>query len=105
VGTEAATRLLAPRVVPETEELSRLLVEAGFRDVHIRSSRMTQYLPALETLVLCHLAAMPVADAVAALSDETRTALARDVRIALQSYADGDGVAVPNETTLATAHT
>jgi ubiquinone/menaquinone biosynthesis C-methylase UbiE len=105
VGTEAATRLRAPRVVPEPEELSRLLNEAGFRDVHIRTSRMTQYLPALETLVLCHLAATPIADAVAALSDEGRAALARDVRSALQAYADGDGVAVPNETNIVTAHT
>jgi ubiquinone/menaquinone biosynthesis C-methylase UbiE len=105
VGTEAATRLRAPRVVPEPEELSRLLNEAGFREVHIRASRMTQYLPALETLVLCHLAATPIADAVAALSDEARATLARDVRSALQAYADGDGVAVPNETNIVTAHT
>ncbi len=105
VGTEAATRILAPRVVPAPEELSRLLVDAGFRDVHIRASRMTLRLPSLETLVPCHLAATPIADAVAALSDEARAALARDVRRALQSYADGDGVMVPNETNLATAHT
>jgi ubiquinone/menaquinone biosynthesis C-methylase UbiE len=105
VGTEAATRLRAPRVVPEPEELSRLLADAGFRDVHIRTSRMTQYLLAPEKLVPCQLAATPIADAVAALSDEARVALARDVRIALQSYVDGDGVMVPNETNLATAHT
>jgi len=105
VGTEAATRILAPRAVPAPEELSRLLVDAGFRDVHIRTSRMAQSLPALETLVLCHLAATPIADAVAALSDEARAALARDVRSALQAYADGDGVAVPNETNMVTAHT
>ena len=105
VGTEAATRVRAPRVVPEAEELSRLLVDAGFREVHIRSSRMRIRLPSLETFVLCHLAAMPVADAVAALSDETRAVLARDVCLALQPYADGDSVVVPNETSLATAHT
>jgi hypothetical protein len=83
VGTEAATRILAPRVVPAPEELSRLLVDAGFRDVHIHASRMTLRLPSLETLVPCHLAATPIADAVAALSDEARAALARDVRRAL----------------------
>ncbi len=66
---------------------------------------MTLRLPALETLVLCQLAATLIADTVAALSDEARTALARDVRSALQSYADGDGVLIPNETNLATAHT
>ena len=105
VGTEAARRLRASRMVPEPEELSQLLVEAGFRDVHIRSSRMTKRLPALETLVLCHLAATPVAEAVAALPEEARAALARDVCIALRSYADGDGVVVPDATNVATAHT
>ena len=93
------------RVVPDAEALSRLLVDAGFHEVHIRSSRMRIRLPSLETFVLCHLAAMPVADAVAALSDETRAVLARDVCLALQPYADGDSVVVPNETSLATAHT
>src|SRR5437899_703488 len=95
-GTGVVTRLAAqqvgpapaPRVVPAPEELSRLLVDAGFRDVHIRASRMTLRLPSLETLVPCHLAATPIADAVAALSDDARVALARDVRSALQSYAD-----------------
>jgi hypothetical protein len=105
VGTEAAMRLRASRMVPEPEELSQLLVDAGFREVHIRSSRMTKRLPALETLVLCHLAATPVAEAVAALHDEARAALARDVCIALRSYADGDGVVVPDATNVATAHT
>jgi SAM-dependent methyltransferase len=105
VGTEAAMRVRAARMVPDLEELSQLLVEAGFRDVHIRASRMTKRLPALETLVLCHLAATPVAEAVAVLHDEARAALARDVRIALQPYADGDGVTVPDSTNVATAHT
>ena len=104
VGTEAARRLLASRMVPNPTELSQLLVDAGFRKVHIRSSRMTKRLPALETLVLWHLEATPVAEAVAALHDETRAALAREVRIALQSYADGDGVIVPDATNVATAH-
>jgi ubiquinone/menaquinone biosynthesis C-methylase UbiE len=104
-GTEAVMRLRASRMVPEPEELSQLLVEAGFRDVHIRASRMTKRLPALETLVLCHLAATPVAEAVAALHEEARAALARDVCIALRSYADGDGVVVPDATNVATAHT
>jgi ubiquinone/menaquinone biosynthesis C-methylase UbiE len=105
VGTEAAMRLRASRMVPEPEELYQLLVEAGFREVHIHSSRVTKRLPALETLVLCHLAATPVAEAVAALPDEARAALARDVCLELWSYADGDGVVVPDATNVATAHT
>jgi ubiquinone/menaquinone biosynthesis C-methylase UbiE len=106
VGTEAAARYgAASRMVPEAEALHRLFLEAGFRAVHIRPSVMTIRLPPIETFVLCHLAATPVAGAVAALSEEGRLALARQVRRALQAYTDGEGVAIPNETNIVTAHT
>lgn len=105
VGVEAATRFCASRVVPDGDALYRLLVDAGFRAVEIRPSTMTIRLPSLETFVLGHLSGMPVAGAVAALSEEQRGALARQVKTALQSYADGDGVAVPDEINIATAHT
>ena len=59
--------------------------------------------PAFEEFVLNHLSASPVAETVAALSEETRRALARRVRSALQAYADGDGVAVPDEVNIALA--
>jgi hypothetical protein len=62
-------------------------------------------LPSVEAFVLWHLAATPVAGAVAALSDAARAALAKDVSRALQSYVDGDGVAFPDETNVVTAHT
>ena len=62
-------------------------------------------LPLIEEFVLSHLATTLVAGAVAALSEEARAALTRQVRIALQSYADGDGVVVPDEINIATVHT
>jgi hypothetical protein len=62
------------------------------------------HLPAIETFVLGHLAGTPVAEAVASLSEEKRAALARQVKIALQPFADGDGVAVPDEVNIAIAH-
>jgi ubiquinone/menaquinone biosynthesis C-methylase UbiE len=104
VGVETATRYRAQRSAPDAEELRRLFVEAGFRNVHIRSSFMTIRLPSIEAFVLCHLAAMPVAGAVAALSEKKRAALARQVSRTLRSYADGNGVAVPDEINIATAN-
>lgn len=105
VGAETAIKYRASRVVPDAEELRCLLVEAGFRAVHIRPSVMTIRLPPVEEFVLDHLASNPVAGAVAALSEEFRSDLARQVSLALQSYADGDGVSVPDETNIARAHT
>jgi ubiquinone/menaquinone biosynthesis C-methylase UbiE len=104
VGTETATKYRASRVVPDAEDLHRLLVEAGFRDVHIRPSAMTILLPPIEVFVLCHLSASPVAGAVAALTEAERAALAGQVSAALHAFAEGDGVAVPDETNLAIAH-
>ena len=102
-GVETATRYRASRVVPDAHALRRLLVDAGFRAVEVRASAMTMRLPALESFVLGHLAGNPVAGAVAALSDEQRAALAKDVKGALDAYADGDGVAVPDEINVAMA--
>jgi hypothetical protein len=105
VDAETATRYRAAWVVPVAEELHRLLVDAGFHVVQIRSSVMTIRLPPVEAFVLGHLAATPVAGAVAALSEEQRTALARRVRLALHPYADGEGVAVLHDTNIAMAQT
>ena len=66
---------------------------------------MTIRLPQIEAFALSHLSALPVAGAVAALSERSRTALAQQVKVALQPYADGDDVAVPDETNIAIAHT
>ena len=104
-GAETATKYRASRVVPDAEEIRRQLEEAGFRAVQVRASIMTIRLPPVEEFVLRHLAGMPVAGAVSALSEEGRSALARQVGRALQSYADGEGVAVPDETNIATART
>ena len=104
VDTETAAKYRASRVVPDAEEFQRLLVESGFRDVRIRPSAMMIRLPPIEVFVLCHLSATPVAGAVAALNETGRKALASQVSTALHAYADGDGVAVPDETNIAVAH-
>jgi len=105
VGVEVATKFRASRVgLPDDVTLRRLFIEAGFREVQIRPSAMVVHLPAIETFVLGHLAGTPVAEAVASLSEEKRAALARQVKIALQPYADGEGVAVPDEVNVAIAH-
>ena len=104
VSAEAAARFRASRRVPNEEQLRDLFVDSGFHAVQIRSSAMTIRLPSIESFVLGHLSGMPVADAVAVSSEEERAALARQVKTALQPYADGDGVAVPDEVNIAMAH-
>lgn len=105
VSVDTATRFRSSRVVPDAETLHRLLVDAGFREVQVRPVAMTIRLPPLETFVLGHLSGMPVADAVAALSEQQRAAMARQIKAALRPYADGEGVAVPDEINVALAKT
>jgi ubiquinone/menaquinone biosynthesis C-methylase UbiE len=105
VSADAAARINAPRALTDAGELHRLLVDAGFAGVTIHARTMMTRLPVPEEFVLWHLAAMPVAGEVAALSEEARTALVHEVSTALQSYVEGDRVAFPSAANLAVAHT
>ena len=104
VDMATATKYRANRTVPHAEELHSLLVEAGFRDVHVRSSTMVIRLPPMEQFVLRHLSSSPVAGVVAALTEPERSALAGEVAAALHAYIDGDAVAVPDETNIAISY-
>jgi SAM-dependent methyltransferase len=104
-GAETATKYLASRVVPDAEGLRRLIGESGFRAVQIRPRAMTVRLPSIETFVLGHLSSSPVAAALAAISEARRAEFAKEVKLALQPFAEGDGVAVPDEVNIAVAHT
>ncbi len=100
---EIATKYRAARVVPNAETLHHMIVEAGFRGVEVHLHTVIIHQPAIETFVLGHLSGGPVASALAAMSDEGRAAFARQVKTTLQSYAEGDGVAYPDEVNIATA--
>ena len=105
LGVEVATKFRSTRVgLPDDVALRRLFIEAGFREVQVRPSMMVVHLPAIETFVLGHLAGTPVAEALASLSEENRAGLAKQVKIALQAYADAEGVAVPDEVNVSIAH-
>jgi ubiquinone/menaquinone biosynthesis C-methylase UbiE len=104
VGPEAAATFSASRVgVPDAGELRRLGVEAGFREAIVQPCVMNTRLPAVDQFLLAHLAATPVADAVAAIGSTPRAALVDQVNVALRRYVDGDGLSVPDETNVVTA--
>ena len=104
-GAEVAALFCASRDVPNAEELRRLILDAGFRCVNVRPAAMTMRLPSVAEFTLCHLASTPVASAVAALDEKGREALRKDIARQLQPYVEGEGVAFPEETNIATAHT
>jgi ubiquinone/menaquinone biosynthesis C-methylase UbiE len=94
-GTQAAATLRTSRICPNPDPLQLLVAQAGFRDVRVRARTLHRRLPQIAHFVLHHLAATPVADAVAALSEEARAHLADEARTALAQYQDGDAVVFP----------
>jgi SAM-dependent methyltransferase len=92
VGREPASTLRTSRACPDPDTVRALMVQTGFRDVRTVARTITRRLPGIARFVLRHLAATPVASAIAALSEAGRAALGDDVREALLTYAEGDGI-------------
>jgi ubiquinone/menaquinone biosynthesis C-methylase UbiE len=102
VSPEAAASLRAAFTLANADELRTLVAGAGFQDIRIRS-RITRY-PSLEDFVLGYLSGTPMAGAVAALDEKTRTAMVEHVRTSLRAYVGDDGMAASWEAHLVTAH-
>jgi hypothetical protein len=95
VSGEAAAVIHSPFAMGDAEELRSLTTTAGFRDVHLRLEiQVIRYAP-VEELVMGYLAATPVAPKIASLDDTTCTAMLHDIKTALSSYMDDDGLAAP----------
>jgi len=103
VNPEAGTSLRAAFTLARADEVRALLAGAGFRNIRIRiTSRLTRY-PSLPEFVLGYVSGTPMAGAVAALDEGTRTAMVEHVCSTLRDYVDDDGMAAPWEAHLATA--
>lgn len=103
VGQDVAMRFSASRKAPSGEELRRLAADAGFVAIELRIERMTIDLPPVETFVLDHLAATPVASDIAAAGPVAHAQIGRSVKQQLHAYVRDKGVSFPEETHLLTA--
>jgi ubiquinone/menaquinone biosynthesis C-methylase UbiE len=85
----------------DIDELRTLVADAGFRDVVIRTATKTVRFPSASDYVRVQLAATPLASVVAqhgaAHGDRLVGALIDDVGVALAPYAEGGGLAFPQE--------
>jgi ubiquinone/menaquinone biosynthesis C-methylase UbiE len=98
VSPTAGAVMRAPFVFGDRpEELRRLLTDAGFHDVMVRSDvRMVRF-ASPEALVQYQVAGSPLAGHVAQADDAVREALIRDVTAAMEDYLNDEGVAFPIE--------
>jgi hypothetical protein len=103
IGSDVAARFNASRNTPASDELERLVTKAGFLDVDVTVVQINVHLPRIDKFVLDHLAATPVALAVASTDEEARKQIGVSVMQELLSYTDGDGITYPEETHVVTA--
>lgn len=95
VSPEAGSMALAPCALHDAVELHGLVASAGFRNVHVRPTIETTKLPLPEEFVPGHLAALPIAQTIAELGPDRRTALMKHMTEALRPYVDGEKLTLP----------
>jgi ubiquinone/menaquinone biosynthesis C-methylase UbiE len=95
VSLEAGSMARTPHALHDAAELHALVASAGFRNVRVRPTIATTKLPSPEEFVPGHLAALPMAQAIAQLPRDRYAALIRDMTEALRAYVDGEQLTLP----------
>lgn len=103
VSAEAAASLRAPFAHGDAQVLRTLLADAGFQAVEIQVKVLHRRMLPPDASIPGYLASTPMAQTVAALAEEVRTALLRDIGEALQRYRHPEGLMIPQETHIALA--
>jgi len=104
LNPQTARQFCASRQSPSAEAMIQLAGEAGFSQIDVRVARLEIHLPPLNRFALDHLAATPVAAAVAAADERVRLNIGASVSAQLHPYADRGGITYPEETHIFTAH-
>jgi SAM-dependent methyltransferase len=105
VSAEAAASIRAPFAHGDAQVLRTLLVDAGFHAVEIQAKVLHRRMLPPEESIPGYLASTPLAQTVAALAEEVRMALLRDIGEALQGYRHPEGLVIPQATHIARAYT
>ena len=106
VSSQAAASRRVPFALGEAEALRALLTKAGFHDVVIHPEvKMARFPSAEEFVRQIILASAAYAETIAFSDMARRAALLSDIRAALRSYMDAEGLALPMGAHLALAHT
>jgi ubiquinone/menaquinone biosynthesis C-methylase UbiE len=104
VSAEAAASLRAPFAHGDARVLQTRIADAGFHDVEVQVKVLHRRMLPPDESIPGYLASTPLAQAVAALAEDVRTALITDIREALQRYQDPEGLVIPQETHIALAY-
>lgn len=102
-GPESVAMVHASCALPDRQALRALLLEAGFRDPHIRLESRVARFPSLEEFLPGYLSVFPLGARIAALPKDDQADLYARMAHALRDFTDDDGLAAPMECHVATA--
>ena len=95
VSAEAGSRARGACALHDAVELHRLVASADFRNVRVRPTIKTTRLPLPAEFVPGHLAALPMAQAIARQAADARAALLEEMTEALRPYVDREQLTFP----------
>jgi ubiquinone/menaquinone biosynthesis C-methylase UbiE len=87
--------MLAPFSLSDSEELSRLLREAGFKEVRVKLKSRTLDFPSISEFVRQYVSGSPLAGPVGKLDDHEKKDLVDDVSVALAAYVGTGSLSFP----------
>ena len=103
IGPEAAGFVRAVFSLHDPRELGRLLREAGFRDVDVRSEMRTVRVPPPREFLWQYVASTPLGPMVAGAGEDRRDALEREIVAGWEPFVEGDRLRLDQSAVVATA--
>jgi ubiquinone/menaquinone biosynthesis C-methylase UbiE len=100
---DGVSTMLAPFSLSDSEELSRLLREAGFKEVRVQLKSRTLDFPSISEFVRQYVSGSPLAGPFGQLDDHERKDLVDDVNIALAAHVGTGGLSFPISNQLVSA--
>jgi ubiquinone/menaquinone biosynthesis C-methylase UbiE len=102
-GSDATNMFQVASSLSDHKVLKTLIQKAGFSHIHIRREVKIARHPSLAEFLPAYFSIFPVATQIAALSEEDRTRMFRNIETKLAPYRENKGLAVPTENCILTA--
>jgi ubiquinone/menaquinone biosynthesis C-methylase UbiE len=103
IGPEAAGFVRAVFSLHDPREVGRLLREAGFRDVDVRSEIRTLHVPPPREFLWQYVTSTPLGPMVAGAGEDRRNALETEVVAGWEPFVEGDRLTLDQSAVVATA--
>nr|WP_320160809.1 class I SAM-dependent methyltransferase [uncultured Methanoregula sp.] len=104
LGADSTALFRLANSLSDRNELLALVRDAGFSDVHLRAETKISCHPSLTELLPAYFSIFPVAAEISAMPEQERDRMFYSMKTALAPYCEDDGLAVPTENYIVTAH-